>query len=241
MKFDVPLLPAVLLRRYKRFLADVRLPAGEVITVHCPNSGSMRGCSATGSQVMISRAANPRRKYGYTLEMVRVATVWVGINTARTNHLVREAIENEVIEEFGSVEQISAEVKTSAGSRLDFLLRSGPRRIFLEVKNCTLVGEGEAARVAMFPDAVTSRGAKHLRELMRLRATGSEAAVLFCVQRQDADFFMPAAAIDPEYAELLAMARRQGVMVLAYQAEVFPARIVVCRRLSVADNFPAPC
>lgn len=241
MDFDNPLLPAVLLRRYKRFLADVRLPAGEILTVHCPNTGSMRGCSAAGSSVMIARAANPRRKYAYTLEMVRVGSVWVGINTGRTNHLVREAIENGVIEEFGAVERMTAEVKISEGSRLDFLLYSGSRRIYVEVKNCTLVGEGEELQTAMFPDAVTSRGARHLDELMRLKASGFEAAILFCVQRSDAVCFAPAESIDPEYSRLLAMAARQGVLVLAYGAEVGPARIVVTRRLPVVEALLASC
>lgn len=229
MQFDQELQPGTLVRRYKRFLADVRLENDEVITVHCPNSGAMLGCSDPGSPVMLSRADNPKRKYPQTLEMVRSSTVWVGVNTALTNRLVREALENGGINEFGPLDAISQEIKTSANTRLDFLLEQGGKKIFLEVKNCSLAED----RVAMFPDAVTVRGTKHLRELAVLREQGHTAAVLFCVQRSDADCFIPAAHIDPLYAETLAKVAATGVMVLAYQADVSPGEIRVARGLPV--------
>jgi sugar fermentation stimulation protein A len=229
MKFDQKLQPGTLIRRYKRFLADVELDKGKTITVHCPNSGSMLGCSEPGSPVMLSRSENPKRKYPHTLEMVQAGSVWVGVNTTLTNHLVREALEDGVIEEFGRPEKIRAEVKTSANTRLDFLLECQGKKVFMEVKNCSLAEDGRA----MFPDAVTARGTKHLLELEALRREGHGAAVFFCVQRDDADSFAPATHIDPLYSETLAQVQEAGVMVLAYRADVSPGEIRVAWKLPV--------
>ena len=229
MQFDQELQPGKLVRRYKRFLADIKLDNNETITVHCPNSGSMLGCSEPGSPVMLSRSDNPKRKYPQTLEMVQVGTVWVGVNTALTNRLVREALENGVIKEFGGLDAITQEIKTSDKTRLDFLLEQQGKKIYMEVKNCSLAEN----RVAMFPDAVTARGTKHLRELMALKQQGNGAAVLFCVQRGDVDCFMPALHIDPHYAETLVKATEAGVMVLAYQADVSPREIRIARKVQV--------
>jgi len=223
------LLSARLKKRYKRFLADVVLADGTELTAHCPNTGSMRGCLEPGNQVMLSRSGNPARKYPFTLEMIQVEGGWVGINTARTNHLVREAIENGVITDFGVVDRIQPEIKVSAGSRLDFLLIRGTEKIYMEVKNCTLV-EG---RRAMFPDAITSRGTKHLRELAELAQGGHGAAIFFCVQRMDGEVFAPAAHIDPLYARTLTEVVAQGVKVLAYQAVVGPEEIRLTHALPV--------
>jgi sugar fermentation stimulation protein A len=178
---------------------------------------------------MISRSDNPGRKYPHTLEMVQTGSAWVGVNTALTNKLVREALENEVVKEFGRLDTIVQEVKTSAHSRLDFLLERGGTRIYMEVKNCSLA----ESRAAMFPDAVTARGTKHLHELAALKKQGHKAAVFFCVQRQDADYFMPAHHIDPVYAETLVNVASEGVMVLAYQADVSPREIAIARKLPV--------
>jgi len=229
MKFEQTLVKATLIRRYKRFLADVQLADGTVLTVHCPNSGSMRGCVAEGSQVLLSRAENLKRKYTHTWEMVRVGEHWVGINTARTNHLVREAFGAGVVGEIGVVDEIRAEVKVSPHSRLDLLLRQGERLTYVEVKNCSLVEEG----VAMFPDAVTARGTKHLEELAALRRAGFGAVIFFCVQRGDGDWFAPARHIDPLYAETLAKVAALGVTVLAYRAEVGPEELRVVAPLPV--------
>lgn len=229
MEFDQELQPGILVRRYKRFLADVQLDKDKIITVHCPNSGSMLGCSKPGSPVMLSRSENPKRKYPHTLEMVQADRVWVGVNTALTNRLVREALEKGVINEFGKLDAITQEIKTSDNTRLDFLLEYKGKKIFMEVKNCSLAED----RVAMFPDAVTTRGTKHLRELAMLKAQGHKAAVFFCVQRQDADSFMPASHIDPLYAETLAKVAAGDVLVLAYQADVSPREIKIARQLPV--------
>jgi sugar fermentation stimulation protein A len=228
MLFDHPLQPATLLRRYKRFLADVELADGRQLTVHCPNTGSMLGCSAPGLPAMISRSDNPKRKYPHTLEMVMVDGGWVGINTSRTNRLVREALENSIFPELLLFDEIRAEVK-SGDSRLDFLLTGQEGETYIEVKNCTLARQG----VAMFPDAVTTRGSKHLKELMRRHKEGHRAAIIFCVQMSNVSGFAPATDIDPIYAVNLAAAVSEGVLALACLAMVSPEGIFVNGRLVV--------
>jgi sugar fermentation stimulation protein A len=216
-----------LIKRYKRFLADVALDDGSSITVHCPNSGSMRGCSNPGSPVVISRSDNPKRKYAWSLEMVQEQGIWIGIHTGRTNHLVHEALKQGGINDFGNITTITPEVVVSAHSRLDFLIESSTGKTYLEVKNCSLAEQG----IAYFPDAVTSRGAKHLQELVQLHESGFGAALLFCIQRKDASVCKPAAHIDPVYAETAAWAASRGVRLLAYQAEVSPREIVIRRAI----------
>lgn len=227
MKFTTPLQAAILIRRYKRFLADVKTEDGTEFTVHCPNSGSMRGCSTPGSKVLISRSANPKRKYPCTLEIIKEGTTWIGVNTMRTNHLVAEAIAKGRIAEFRNTDSIQTEIKTSKSTRLDLLLTRESSKIYIEVKNCSLVEDG----YAMFPDAVTTRGTKHLHELADLVAQGHEGVIFFCVQRMDADRFRPAAHIDPLYAETLTRVHQQGVRILVYQAEVTAEEIRIVRAL----------
>lgn len=229
MFFSPPLQHATLLKRYKRFLADVRLPDGKEITIHCPNSGSMTGCDAPGSAVCISQSDNPKRKYPHTFEMVQVNKTWVGINTSLTNSLVEEALRRGYIKELLTFDRLRREIKVSDHSRLDFLLEKEGEKIYIEVKNCTLA-RGDTA---LFPDAVTSRGTRHLQELIRLHQQGHQAALLFCVQRNDTSFFRPATDIDPLYAKTLRKAHDTGVKVLAYQAEVSPVAIQITRRLPV--------
>ena len=229
MKFPEQLQEAELIRRYKRFLADVRLEDGTELTVHCPNSGSMKSCSEPGSRVCFSRSENPGRKYPHTLEMVRAGSVWVGVNTSLTNQIVVEALKNGTISELAGFDSLKREVKTSDSSRLDILLLRGEDKTYIEVKNCSLVEGG----TAMFPDAVTARGTKHLNELARLVDLGHQGVILFLVQRADARQFAPAAAIDPLYAETLARVRDEGVMILAYKAEVTPEAIEVTGSLPV--------
>ncbi|MBU1234359.1 MAG: DNA/RNA nuclease SfsA [Proteobacteria bacterium] len=221
MQFHAPLQAATLIKRYKRFLADVKTDEGQEITVHCPNSGSMRGCSTPGSRVMLSTSPNPKRKYAQTLEMIQEETTWIGVNTMLTNHIVAEAIAEGKIKELQGIDSITREVKTSQSSRLDLLLEKGEEKIYVEIKNCSLVEE----HWAMFPDAVTARGTKHLLELADLVQKGHRGIIFFCVQRTDADRFRPAAHIDPLYARTLAEVAEKGVQILAYQAEVCPQSI----------------
>ena len=227
MQFETPLQPATLIKRYKRFLADVTTADGREITVHCPNSGSMRGCSTPGSQVMLSTSPNPKRKYPQTLEMVREGDTWIGVNTMLTNKIVAEAILEGLIKELQDIDTLTREVTTSKSSRLDLLLERGDEKIYVEIKNCSLVEDGWA----MFPDAVTARGTKHLNELASLVEQGHQGIIFFCIQRTDADRFRPAAHIDPLYAETLAEVSKKGVQILAYQAEILPESIIVQRSI----------
>ncbi len=221
---------ATFIKRYKRFLVDVKRQDGSVFTVHCPNTGSMRGCLTPGNRVMISKAENLKRKYSHTLEMIHVDGFWVGINTMYTNRLVREAFEKNMVTEVGLVDAIQPEVRVSAGkSRLDFLLLQGSQKIYVEVKNCTLVEDG----LAQFPDAVTSRGQKHLKELLALVQAGYRGIIFFCVQRGDGSAFTPARHIDPVYAKTLEEVTAQGVEVVVYRARVTPTEIVITESMAV--------
>ena len=179
---------------------------------------------------MLLASDNLKRKYRYSLEMTQAESgAWIGVNTGRTNKLVREAIENGIISEIGAVDSIQPEVRVSDKSRLDFLLLQGSTKIYVEVKNCTLV-ENE---IAMFPDAVTTRGTKHLRELIDLHEQGHKAVLVFCVQREDANKFTPAEHVDPVYNETIKKAVDNGVLVLAYQATVNPQEIIITKKLPV--------
>ena len=230
MKFPTSLIHGRLIKRYKRFLADIELPDGEIITAHCPNTGTMLSCSTPGSAVALSISDNPKRKYPHTLEMVQENSTWIGVNTARTNGLVAEAILEGAIVEFDSVKSIKREVKTSDHTRLDLHLFTEADEIYVEVKNCSLAQNG----CAMFPDAVTTRGTKHLNELIRLKDEGKRTCIFFLVQRMDADRFAPAAHIDQVYTKALQDAAAKGVMILAYQAEVTTERIEVVGSLPLS-------
>ncbi len=216
MKFNAPLLPGTLVQRYKRFLADIRLPSGEIITAHCPNSGSMKGCNVPGAPVRISRASNPRRKLAYTWELIHVGTTWVGVNTMRTNRIVEEALRANKIAPLGEVHLVRREVAYGENSRADFLVENSRQKIYIEVKNVSLVENG----IAMFPDAVTRRGTKHLNELMNVVAAGDRGVILFLVHREDASLFRPAQHIDPVYSQTLVEAVAKGVELLVYDARV---------------------
>lgn len=232
MQIPEPRQQGYLVKRYKRFLADIRLPDDTILTVHCPNTGSMKGCSTPGSKVIISRSTNPRRKYAWTLEMVRDNSCWIGVNTSMTNQLIQEGLETGIIDDFGQIDSIQREVKVSDSSRLDFLIQANGKKCYIEVKNCSLAENG----IALFPDAVTIRGTKHLHELDRLRSDEVETAIIFCVQRTDARSFMPAEKIDPEYAETLFKVHENGVKVIAYQADVNPDNITIARKIPVFDT-----
>jgi sugar fermentation stimulation protein A len=224
-----PLIAGTLIKRYKRFLADVALEDGSLITIHCPNSGSMLGCATPGSRLFLSRSPNPGRKYPHTWELVESDGFWAGINTSLPNRLAAEGIKNGTIGELQGYPTIRSEVPYGENSRIDLLLEGTDGRCFVEVKNVTLV-EG---RQALFPDAVTIRGQKHLRELMRVVREGDRGVLLFTVQRGDGESVSPADAIDPEYGRLLRLALENGVEVLAYRALVTTEEIRLTERLPV--------
>jgi sugar fermentation stimulation protein A len=213
-----PLISGQLIKRYKRFLADVELENGQVVTAHCPNSGSMTACSESGRQVYLSSHDNPKRKLKYTWEIIQMPGSWVGVNTLVPNKLVKDAIENEQVSELAGYDAIRSEVKTGKGSRLDLMLqRADNDACYIEVKNCTLVDNG----VAMFPDAVTKRGRKHLLELERLKLGGNRCVMFFLIQRMDAEVFKPAAHVDPAYADTLRKVHLEGgVEILVYDVHI---------------------
>ncbi len=233
MKFSQPLLAGTLLRRYKRFLADVRLDDGSEVTAHTPNTGSMRGCCDPGSRVWLSDSGNPARKYRLSWELVQPSEgPIIGINTALSNALVREAIESGAISELQGYARIRSEVRYGReNSRIDLLLEDHADHpdCYVEVKNVTLEEGGDA----LFPDAVSARGTKHLRELMHVVESGGRAALCFCVQRGDTSGMRPADAIDPEYGRTLRDAAAAGVEVLAYRAVVEPQGIELSTPLPV--------
>lgn len=213
----------VLLRRYKRFLADVRLADGSEITVHCPNTGSMKNCVVPESPCWFSTSTNPKRKYPHTLEVVTTpGGFWAGINTGRANDLVEAGLRSGVIQELQGYERLLREQRYGAEkSRIDFLLERTDEQCFVEVKNVTLMDEPGQG---LFPDAVTSRGTKHLRELIAMVDAGQRAVLLFCVQHTGIRWVEPADAIDPLYGETLRLATEAGVEVLAYSATIMPER-----------------
>ena len=216
MKLPQPLFHGTLIRRYQRFLADVELDDGTLVTAHTPNTGSMQGCARPGSPVLLSKSGNLARKYPHSWELVHTDGLWVGINTMLPNALVREGIEDGTIAELAGYQQIRGEVPYGSGSRIDLLLSGERGNCYVEVKNVTLVEGGRA----LFPDAVSARGQKHLRELMEVVRLGHRGVNLFVVQRGDGESVSPADAIDPAYGALLREAAQAGVELLAYRASV---------------------
>lgn len=218
----------VLIKRYKRFLADVRLEDDRLVTAHCPNSGSMITCSEAGREVYLSYHDNPRRKLKYTWEMIRMPTSLVGVNTQVPNQLVSEAIGAGEIPELAGYEDIRREVRISSKTRLDVML-AGKRKkdCFVEIKNCTLVKDG----LATFPDAVTTRGLKHLNELSDLVEAGHRGVIFYLVQRTDATCFQPADDIDPAYGQGLRRAAANGVEILVYDVDIDLDSIGINKRL----------
>lgn len=228
MKLPAPLIEGRLVRRYQRFLADVELADGSVVTAHTPNTGSMQQCAVPGHRVLISPATNPARKLRYTLELIHVNGHWVDTHTHRTNRVVEEGLRGGAIAELAGY-KVTPEVKFGA-SRLDFGLEKDGERGFVEVKNVTLCCDGS---VACFPDAVSERGQKHLRELLLARQQGCRAVIFFLVQRGEATAFTAADHIDPVYGRLLREVTAQGVEVLAYKSVVSPTENRIGKRIPV--------
>jgi sugar fermentation stimulation protein A len=220
VRFLAPLVSGILIRRYQRFLAEVQLADRRSVLAHCPNSGSMKGCNLPGREVRLSLAENPNRKTRYTWELIHLPSTWVGINTLTANELLAEAAMQGRVPELGPFDTLSREVRLGH-SRIDFCLIRDHTSLYVEVKNVTLVENG----TALFPDAPTARGRKHLQVLMDAVKRGDQAAMFYVVQREDAKFFSPAAHIDPPYAQALRQARDAGVEIIAYRARVSPEEI----------------
>lgn len=231
MQFDPPLKKAVLKKRYKRFLADIALEDGRLVTAHCPNPGAMAGLTAPHSTCWVSYKDDPKRKLPYTLEMLEVEGQIVGINTQHPNRLAEAAIISGQMGELSGYETLRREVKYGQNSRIDLLLQDPSKAdCYVEVKNVHFV---RTPRLAEFPDGVTARGTKHLGELSAMVEEGHRAVQLFIIQRNDVDALSPAGDIDPAYAAALRAAEKAGVEILAYACEVSPEAIIVKRAIEV--------
>lgn len=220
-----PLIEGKLLKRYKRFKADVKLRNGHVVTALCPNTGSMASCSEPGRKVYLSRHFRPERKLKYTWEMIEMPTSLVGVNTGIPNKLVMESIIQKKFPQFSDYDLIKPEVKYGSNSRIDILLEKNKNKYFIEIKNCTLMENN----VCYFPDAVTLRGLKHLQELQREVHSGNRAFMFYLVQRMDVSTFEPAAHIDPAYAAELNKAYKNGVEILVYDVKINTRSISINR------------
>lgn len=235
MKFPTPLVRGRLVRRYKRFLADVVLDSGETVTASCPNTGSMLGLATPGAVVWLSESASPTRKYPHTWEMVEAdlgqGPVLVGINTGHPNRLVSEAIAAAAVPEFAGYALLRREVKYGLSSRIDLLLEDPAKGLaYVEIKNVHL---SRTAGIAEFPDSVTARGTKHLAELSAMVAAGHRGVMLYLIQRADAERFALAPDIDPVYADAFSRARAAGVEMLAYACDLSPAAITLARPVPI--------
>lgn len=226
MDFPAPLVEGRLIKRYKRFLADVELTDGTVITSHCPNPGSMMGLKEPGLRLWLSESPNPKRKLKYTWELLEVDGGLVGINTNHPNKIAYEAIKLNKINELSGYSDIRREVKYGKSSRIDILLEEGASACYVEIKNVHLRRVGALAE---FPDSATARGAKHLEELGDMVAQGHRAVMLYLVQRTDCDSFELARDIDPGYAKAFDRARSRGVEMLCYGCDISLASITVSK------------
>ena len=216
MKFKERLLQGFLIKRYKRFFVDIKYK-NKIITAHCPNSGSMMGLLDKGNKIWFSKSDNPKRKLKYTLEIVELEKKMVGINTQLTNKIVLEALNNKKIKSLIKFNNIKTEVKFSNNTRFDFLLSDNKDKCFLEIKNVTLVRE---EKIAEFPDAITSRGTKHLNELCNAIKKGYQTYILYLIQRDDCNSFKIAEDIDKEYKIAFGKAFKNGVKVLCYDCKL---------------------
>jgi sugar fermentation stimulation protein A len=218
-----------LVKRYQRFLADVILDGGQAVTAHCPNSGRMTGCSQPGQPVFLSYQDDPKRKFKYRWELIEMPTSLVGVNTMVPNRLVADALRSGQVPALEAYTDVFSEVTVGAHTRLDLkLTATALPDCYIEIKNCTLV-EGDWA---MFPDAPTTRGQKHLRILTDLKSNGMRAVIFFLIQRTDARFFRPADEVDPEYGRQLRKAAAQGVEIMAYDTEIDLKRICLRKPLA---------
>jgi len=228
MKFKERLLQGNLIKRYKRFFIDIKYK-GKTITAHCPNSGSMKGLLKNNNKVWFSKSDNPNRKLKYTLEIIEVENELVGINTLLSNKIVQEALNKKKIKELKKFNEIRAEKKFSKNTRFDFLLKNQMEKCFLEVKNVTLK---KYNYIAEFPDAVTTRGTKHLYELCNAYKEGFQCYILYLIQREDCKSFKIAEEIDKNYKSAFVYALKNGVKVLCYDCKISSEEIKVNNQIS---------
>ena len=228
MKFKERLLQGTLIKRYKRFFVDIKYK-NKIITGHCPNTGSMMGLLNEGNKIWFSRSDNPSRKLKYTLEIIEVVKKMIGINTLLTNKIVFEALSQKKIKNFAKFNNIKPEVKFSDKTRFDFLISDNKEKCFLEVKNVTL---SRKDKIAEFPDAITSRGTKHLKELIIAKQRGFESYILYLIQREDCKSFRIAKDIDEDYKIAFDKALKKGVKIICYDCKISTEEIKLNNRIN---------
>lgn len=233
MRFQTPLVPATLLRRYKRFLADIRLDDGKEVTAHCPNPGAMLGLMEPGARIWVEPNSDPRKKLKFGWRLVELEGAHLaGIDTSVPNKVVKEALIERQISELSGYAEVRPEQKYGENSRIDFLLE-GSQKVFVEVKNVHL---RRTESWAEFPDCVTARGTKHLNELMHVTASGNRAVMLYLVQRTDCDKFRLASDIDPTYAQAFDAARAAGVEMICYGTHITPEGVEISSQFPVDES-----
>jgi len=232
MNFENKLISGVFIKRYKRFFVDVKTK-GKKITAHCPNTGSMMGLLSSGNKVWISRSNNEKRKLRYTLQIIEKDKKKIGINTHLTNKIVKEALENGIIKEFEKTAIIMPEQKFGPNTRFDFLIKDKKDTSFIEVKNVTL---SRSPMLAEFPDAVTSRGSKHISNLISATKKGYKSYLFFVIQRNDCNKFSIAKDIDPQYAKLLTVALKNNVKIICYDCKFSSKGIKLNKKVKVQIN-----
>jgi len=232
MEFTKSLIKGKLVKRYKRFFADIKVNKN-IVTAHCPNTGSMKGLLDRNNDVWISKNDNPKRKLKYTLEIIKVRKNLVGVNTHLANKIVHHGLSNNLINELKNSQLVKPEVFFNSNTRFDFLVEKNKEKFFVEVKNTTLFRED---KIAEFPDAITSRGSKHLKTLIDAIKKGYKSYILFLVQIQGMEYFKIAKDIDKEYYQNYLIAKKSGVNFLAYRCKISPKEIKIEKKIKIIDE-----
>ena len=232
MEFTKSLIKGKLIKRYKRFFADIKLNK-EIVTAHCPNTGSMMGLLDKGNEVFISKNSDPKRKLKYTLEIIKVKKNLVGVNTHFANKIVYHGLHNNLISELKNNDTIKSEVFFNKETRFDFLTEKNKKKIFIEVKNVTLFRD---EKIAEFPDAITTRGSKHLKTLIDATKKGYKTYILFLVQIENVENFKIAKDIDKEYYNNYLLAKKAGVKFLAYRCKINSKEITIEKKIKIINE-----
>ena len=232
MKFTKALIKGKFLKRYKRFFADIKVNK-EIIIAHCPNTGSMMGLLNENNDAWVLKNEDPKRKLKYTLQILKTSKNIVGINTHLANKLVHEGLQNNTLLEFKNLDKIDTEKFYNKETRFDFLVERNKKKIFIEVKNVTLIRDGKTSE---FPDAITTRGSKHIKTLMDAHKKGYECYVLFLIQIENCKYFRIAKDIDKEYYENYKLAKKSGVKFIAYNCKVGPKEIKIDKKIEILDE-----
>ena len=232
MKFTKALIKGKFLRRYKRFFSDIKVNK-DIIIAHCPNTGSMMGLLNENNDAWVLKNEDPKRKLKYTLQILKTSKNTVGVNTHLANKLVKEGLQNNTLLEFKKLDKINTEIFYNKETRFDFLVEKNKKKIFIEVKNVTLIRDGKTSE---FPDAITTRGSKHIRTLMNAHKKGYECYVLFLVQIKNCKYFKIANDIDNEYYKNYKLAKKSGVKFIAYNCKVGPKEIKINKKIKILDD-----